>query len=141
MGIRDTQKFDTSIDGFFSENGDSTPIFRKLIGRELSHSSIANPYMRCRVDFTSNVVGTEAPYFMHLGIPAVNTLDELNPFGTPATRVRRPTDGFKFSVPGHVFGEVTAVGIMVRGQNKSIAIKPVLKLGGKIRILGVKIFL
>ena len=46
---------------------------------------------------------------LHLGLPAVNTLDEFNAFGTPATIVIRPTDGSHWSAPGHVFGEVTAV--------------------------------
>ena len=67
----------------------------------------------------SNDVGTEAPYFMHLGILAVNALDEFNTFGNPVTRVRRPTDGFHLSAPGHVYGEVTVVGISgMRSEQK-----------------------
>ena len=31
--IRDTQKFDTSVDGNLANNGDSTPIFSKLTER------------------------------------------------------------------------------------------------------------
>ena len=48
---------------------------------------------------------------MHLGLPAVNTWDEFMSFGTPATKVGRPTDGSNWSTPGHVFGEVTVVGM------------------------------
>ena len=63
------------------------------------------------MDFTSNSVGTEAPNFVNLGITAVNTLDEFDTFGTPATRVRSPTVSSHWSAPGHVFGEATAVGM------------------------------
>ena len=48
---------------------------------------------------------------MHLGILAVNASDEFNAFSTPATRVRRPPNGYRWSAPGHVFGEVIAVGM------------------------------
>ena len=65
-------------------------------------------YLRCRVDFTSNTVVTEAPYFIHLDLPAANTSDELRSFGTPAIRVGRRTDGSNWSALGHVFGEVKA---------------------------------
>ena len=72
--------FDTSINGNLAENGDSTPIFSKLIGQELSHNSIADIYSHCRVEFTSNVVGTKALNSMHLGLPSVNTSDKLRSF-------------------------------------------------------------
>ena len=58
-----------------------------------------------------NAVGTEPPDLMHLGLMAVNALDELRCFGTLATRVGRPTDGFNWSAPGNCFGEVTASGM------------------------------
>ena len=77
MEVGNTQIFNTSINGNLAKNGDSTPIFSKVIGRELSHDSSSDIYLRCRVDLTSNDVGTEAPEFMHLGLPAVNALDEL----------------------------------------------------------------
>ena len=63
------------------------------------------------MDFTSNAVGTEAPNFLNLGLPAVNASDEFNTFGTPTTRFRRPLDVNHWYVPDHVFGEVTAVGM------------------------------
>ena len=92
--IGDTQKFDTSIDWNLAKNGDSAPIFIKVIGQELSHGSSADIYSHCRVDLTSNAVGTQEPDFMHLGLPAVNSLDELNPSDNTATRVRSPMDGY-----------------------------------------------
>ena len=101
--VGDTQIFDTSIDGNLANNGDSMTIFSKVIGRELSHDSRSYIYLRCRVDFTNNGVITEAPDLMHLGFPDVNASDELRSFGKPATIFRRPTDGYNWSAPGHVF--------------------------------------
>ena len=90
---RNTQNFDASVDGISANDRDSTDIFRKVLGRELFDSLGTEIYSRCWVDFTSNVVVTEAPDFVHLGLPDVNALDEFSTFGTPATRVRRPIDG------------------------------------------------
>ena len=100
--IGDTQNFNTSIDGNFAENRDSIPVFSKVIRREQSQDYSADIYSRCRVDLTSNAVVTEAPYFIHLGIPAVNALDELRSCGTPVTRVRRPMGWSNWSAPSHV---------------------------------------
>ena len=80
--IGDTQKFDTSIDEHLAKDGDPTSIFSKVIGQELSHGSSSNIYLRCQMDFTSNAVRTEAPNFVNLGLPAVNTSDEFNTFVT-----------------------------------------------------------
>ena len=61
------------------------------------------------MDFTSNAVITEAPTFVHLGLPDANALDEFNTFGIPTTIVRRLMDSSYWSAPGHVFGGATAV--------------------------------
>ena len=115
--VGNTQIFNTSINGHLAEDGNSTPVFGNLIRRELSHNSSINIYSRCRVNFTSNAVRTEASDFIHLGLPAINTLDELRSFGTPATRFRRPTDGSNWSAPGQVFGELTRA-IMSRTRSE-----------------------
>ena len=109
--FRNTQIFDTSINENLDENGDSTPIFNKVIGRELSHNSSSDIYLRYRAEFTSNAVGTEAPEFVYLGIPDVNASDKFSSFGKPNTKVGRPTDGSNWYVLGNVFGEVTAFGV------------------------------
>ena len=109
--VRDTQIFNSSVDGNLAKNVDYTPIFSKAIERELSHGSSANIYLRYIVDVTSNAVGTKAPNYMHLGLPDVNASDELKSFGTPTTIFGSPTDGSNLSAPGHIFGEVTAVGM------------------------------
>ena len=103
--IEDTQKLDTSIDIKLTNDGDSASIFIKVIGRELYHGSSADLYLRCWMDFASNIVGTEAKKFVELCLPDVNTSDEVGIFVTPATRIRRPTDGYHWSAPDHFFGE------------------------------------
>ena len=108
---RDYQKFDASADGKLSNDGDSTSIFSKLIGREMSHIPSADIYSRCQMHFTSNAVVTEAPNFMDLVIPDVNTSNEFNTFGTPTIRIRRTTDGPHWSAPDHIFGEATTFGM------------------------------
>ena len=100
---RNTQIFDASIDRKLANDGDSTSIFSKVIGPELSHSTSADLYLRCRMDLTSNAVVTEAPNLVNLGLPAIITSDEFNTFGTPATRIRRPTYGPYWSAPDHIF--------------------------------------
>ena len=100
--IRDTQKLDTSIDGNLAEDGDYTTIIRNVIGRELSNDSTTDIYLRCTVEFTSKIVGNKEPNFVHLGLPAFNASDELNPFGNLTTRFRRPTNGSHWSATGHV---------------------------------------
>ena len=100
--IRDTQTFYASIDRKLANDGDSTSIFNKLIGSELSHISSSNLYLRCQMNLGSNTIGTEAPNFVYLGLPAFNALDEVNIFGTPSTRIRRPEGGPHLSAPDHV---------------------------------------
>ena len=85
----DTLKLDTYVDRKLSDGRDSASIFSKVIGRELSHGSIANLYLRHWMDFVSNVVQIEASHFVDLGIPVVNISDEVNILGTPTTGIRR----------------------------------------------------
>ena len=65
---RNTQKFDTSVDGNLADDGDSTYIFGKVLGQELPDSISYDIYSRCRKDFTSNIVSTEAPNLVNLGL-------------------------------------------------------------------------
>ena len=103
--IGDTQKFGTSADRNLADDGDSTFIFSKVIGSEMYHSSIADLYSLCPVGFASNAVVTEALHFLDLGIPGVNVLDEVDTFGAPATRIRRPKDQSHWSTSNHIFGK------------------------------------
>ena len=139
--VRDAQIFNTSINGNLTNNGDPTPTFSKVIGKELSHKSSVGIYLSCRVNFMRNVVGTEIPDFMHLGLPAVNASDELGSFGTPATRVGRPIYGSNWCVPGHVFGEATAVGVSGTRSEKNYSSKTDFETRRENQDFGRKIFL
>ena len=48
---------------------------------------------------------------MYLGILNINELDEGSGLRTPATIIRRPMEGSHRSVPNHIFGETTEVGV------------------------------
>ena len=50
---------------------------------------------------------------MDLGLLAINTLNESGVLGTPATRIRRRTDGSHWGATDHIFGEETYVGMSV----------------------------
>ena len=83
-------------------------VFSKVIGRELSDGSIDDLYLRCWMNFSIDVLQTEAPQFVDLGLLDVKTLNDFSILGTTATRIRRLTDVFHWSALDHVFGEVTA---------------------------------
>ena len=63
------------------------------------------------MDFTSNAIRTEASDFVHLGLLYVNAPDVLRSFVYPATRFGGPTDGFNYSAPSNIFGEVIVIGM------------------------------
>ena len=90
--VGNSQVFNTSINGNLTRDGDSKPIFSKVIRRELSYNSSADISSSCRVNFISNAIGTKILDFMHLGLTAVNASDELRSVGTPTTRVGRHMD-------------------------------------------------
>ena len=89
--------------------------------------------------FTSNAVGTEAPDFLNLGILAVNISDEFNTFGTPDTKVRRPTDGPHWSALDHVFVEAAVVGMSETRSEQNYKYKTDFEIWRGIRTLGTKI--
>ena len=107
--VGNTQKLDALIDGKLADDLDSAYIFSKVIGHKISDGYRNDLYLRCRVKFAADIVQTQSPPFMDLGIPTINTLDERGVLGTPATRIQRPTDVYHWSASYHVFVEATAV--------------------------------
>ena len=105
------QNLDAVVNIKFPNDWDSASIFSKVIGHKLSDGSSDNLYLRCRMDFRSDVVQTEAPQLVDFGLTAINTLNESRVFGAPATSIRRPTDVSHWITPDHVFGEATAFGM------------------------------
>ena len=138
--IRNTQKFDTFVDRKLPDDQDYASIFSKVTVRELSHGSIADLYLRLRMDFASNFVQTKAPHFVDLGLLDVNTLNEFGIQGTPAIKIRSPTDVSHWFAPDHVFGKATAVVMSAARSDQDYIYKTYLTFGGKIRTLGAKTF-
>ena len=99
---RNIRNFNASVDGNLDNDGYSTSIFIKAIGFKLPNSLSDHIYLRFRMNFTSNAVGTKAPNFVNLGILSVNPSDEFNTFVTPTTIIRRTTDGPHWSVIDHI---------------------------------------
>ena len=110
---RYTPKLDAVIDGKFPNDLDSASILSKVIGNKRSDSSRDDLILRCKTNFAGDVVKTQAPQFMYLGLPAINTLNESSVIGTTPTIIQRPTNGSHWSAPDHVFGEATSVRMSV----------------------------
>ena len=107
--IRNAQKLDTAVDIKLPDDWYSESVFIKVIGRELSHISNDDLYLRCWMNFLSNVVQTEAPQFVIFGIPAFNTSNEFIILRTPATRFKMPMGRYHWSASDRVFGKATLV--------------------------------
>ena len=60
------------------------------------------------MNLARDAVLTEISNFVNMGISSVHTSDELGSVFIPTTGIRRPTDGFKWLLPSHCIGEVTA---------------------------------
>ena len=114
---------DTAFDRKFPDDQDSASVFSKVIGCELSHISCADIYSRCWMEFASNVVQTEAPQFIDLGLPAVSTSDEFGILGNPATRIISPTDGSHWLFTDYIFGRSTAIGMKVERSDQDYSYK------------------
>ena len=88
---------------------DSASIFSKVICHNLSDGSSDDLYSCCRMKFANDPVQTQALHLMNMGLLKINTLNESDVFGTPATRTQRPTYVSHWSALDHVFGKPTAV--------------------------------
>ena len=107
--VRNAQKLDTVADLNLTNDSNSYSVFSKVIGCKLSHGSSNDLYLRCRMNFSSNFSQIEAPQFVDLGLPAINTFNESGVLGTTDTKIQRSTDGSHWTATDHVFGEATAV--------------------------------
>ena len=71
----------------------------------------------------SNVVQTKAPQFVDLGLPVINTFNEISVIGTSATRIQSPTDVSHWTAPDHVFSEAAAVGMSAEKSDHEYSYK------------------
>ena len=73
--VWNTQQLDDVVDGKLPNDLDSASIFSKVMGYKLSDGSSDDLYLRYRMEFLADVVQTQTPQFMDMGLPAINTLD------------------------------------------------------------------
>ena len=78
---------DTVVDGKLPDGRYFASVFSKVVGCELSNGSIDDLYLRCRMNFLGNVVQTEAPQLVDLGLPTINTLNYSIVLGTTTNRI------------------------------------------------------
>ena len=109
--VSNTQKIDAVVDGKLPNDLDYESISSKVIGYKLSNSSIDELYLRCKMNFSGDLVQTQTPQFMDMWAPTITALDKISVLGTTNTRIWRPTDESYWSVPDYVFGEATVVGM------------------------------
>ena len=86
-------------------------IFSKVICDKICDGSIQDIYTRHRINLEAYPIQTQTPQFFDLGLSTINALDEGIGLSTPATKTQRPTYGAHWSMPNHIFGETTAVGV------------------------------
>ena len=72
--VGNTQKLDAVVGENFPNDLDSASIFRKVIGPKLSDGSRNDLYLQCMMNFVDDVVQTQAPQFMNMGLSTINTL-------------------------------------------------------------------
>ena len=111
--VKNSQKLDAVVDRKFSNNRDLTSIFLKVISEKLSYCYRQDIYTRFRMNTTVDPVQTQTPQFVDLGLYTINALDEGSSISTPATKIRRPTDGDHRSSPNHIFSETTATVVIM----------------------------
>ena len=118
------QKLDTVVDINFSNYLGSTSIFSKVISHKLSNGASGDLYSRCRMNFVNDPVQTQAPQFMNMGLPSINTLNKSGVLGTPTTIIRRLMDGYHWSASDNILGKATAVGMSAAKSDHNFNYKP-----------------
>ena len=80
---RNTPKLDAVVDGKLTDDLDSASIFSKVIGYKLSDGYSRDLYLHCRMNFANDLVQTQDPHFMDMGVLSINTLNESGVLGNP----------------------------------------------------------
>ena len=64
------------------------------------------------MNFTDDFVPNQTPQLMNMWLLPINTLNESSGLSKSATRILRPMHGSDWIATDHVFGKVTAVGMI-----------------------------
>ena len=76
------------------------------------------------MNFANYPVQTQAPHFMDLGLLDINKFNESSVLSTPSTSIWRPKHVSHWSAPDHIFGEATAVRMIVAKSDRDYSYKP-----------------
>ena len=74
--LRESNKFDTSVDQQFTNNMVAPPIFTELLCDKLSKMFCRYVYTYCRMKLTVDPVNIPGPQFVDLGLSNINALDK-----------------------------------------------------------------
>ena len=117
------------------------PTWSKVIGNKFTDKSSDDINSRCQINLVRDAVLTQSPNFVNLGLSSVHPLDDLGPYSYPLPELERRRMAPTGSCPAIVLVKLQRIEGSVRGQRKTVILKLILKLGGKINILGAKIIL
>ena len=117
--VRDVQLLDTSVNVIYAKHRDPAPTWIMVIGRKFSEETSADVYSRCQMNLTRDAVLAESPNFMNPGLLSVHTSDELGYVVILTNRIRKPTGGSNWLLPGHFIGEVTADRVIKTGSEQN----------------------
>ena len=105
---RYSQPLDTSINGVYFEHRDPAPTWSKVIIHKFTEESNADVTSRCWMNLTRDVVLTESPNSVNLGLSSVHTSNELGSVFIPTTIIGTPRDVSNWLPPGHPIDEDTS---------------------------------
>ena len=104
--LRKSKEFDNSIDGKFTKNLVSLPIFTEVLCKKLCDSSCPVIYTHCRMNLTADPVNVPIWQFVYLDLYIIDALDEGTSLWTSATIVGRPMDVAYWSAPNNIYGKI-----------------------------------
>ena len=103
--VRNADPLDASINRIYSKHRDPTPDWSKVISRKFTNESSADVYVHGRMNFASDTVLSESPNFMDLGLPSVDTMDELGSVLAPTNRIGLETHVSNWFLRSHSISE------------------------------------
>ena len=104
---RSAEPFDAHINGHPAKSGDSWSFFRHAVGLKSVSREVDDVDASERINFASNLVLSETPEFVDLGLSTVNTADKLNSVYAPVTRAEGLMDHSGWLVSRHRIVKIT----------------------------------
>ena len=89
---RDSDKLDTSVDRYLTNNLIAQPIFTDVLSKKPSNGSSWDLYALTGMHLTTHPINYVTPQFVDFGFSTVDALDKGDGLWTPSTIVLRHTD-------------------------------------------------